>query len=117
MLKTENYIAFMTVCGFFVGLIFSTFSEIKADYFLFTTLGITLFFYSLTLITASYILKNDNVKTTYVLHKDIIEERLDQYITELEKRERVIQDIHDFVKTIEREEYEDKPLKEKKYVK
>ncbi|MBE0496534.1 MAG: hypothetical protein IBX45_09010 [Campylobacterales bacterium] len=45
MLKPENFIYFFTVCGFFIGLIFSIIAEATPVDFLVYTLEITLFFY------------------------------------------------------------------------
>ena len=44
-MRSENYIAFFTVSGFFIGLIFSIIEFDDIFYFLFYTLSITLFFY------------------------------------------------------------------------
>lgn len=45
MLKPENFIYFFTVCGFFIGLVFSLMLEAEPMDFLVYTLEITLFFY------------------------------------------------------------------------
>lgn len=44
-MRSENYVAFFTVCGFFIGMIFSIVKFDSAEGFLFSTLTITLFFY------------------------------------------------------------------------
>jgi len=44
-MRSENFIYFFTVCGFFIGLIFSVFNTQDPFELLIFTLGITLFFY------------------------------------------------------------------------
>jgi len=44
-MRSENYVAFFTVCGFFIGLIFSIVKVDTVLEFLFYTLAITLFFH------------------------------------------------------------------------
>lgn len=103
-MRTDNYIAFMTICGFFIGLIFSVGSDISIEYFLFSVFGITLFFYALTLATASYILRFYDVNAGYVLHKDVIERKLDGFVSELEHREKILHEIHEFIEDLNESE-------------
>lgn len=45
MIRPENFIYFFTVCGFFIGLIFSVINFIEPENILLYTAEITLFFY------------------------------------------------------------------------
>jgi len=86
VLQIENFIYFFTVCGFFIGLIFSivTFSA-PSDILLYSS-GITLFFYLFIHIVAINFIDFSRFEKN-IFNKKGHEEMSDYFIKELDTRE------------------------------
>ena len=63
-LRSENYVAFFTVCGFFIGMIFSMVKFDGALSFLLSTVTITLFFYLFIHVVLIFFLSAKEVEDT-----------------------------------------------------
>ena len=86
---SENFVYFFTVWGFFVGLIFSILKSFNAEGLLTYTLSITAFFYLFSHLIIAFYYKTMSVKT-YLFPKDVHEKNLDMYVTEIKKKEAII---------------------------
>ncbi len=95
-MKIENFIYFFTICGFFIGLIFSIINFNDPMYILFYTFLITLFFYLLIHLSIANFL---DIKTLSknIFDKSKYEEVSDYFIYELENREKKINSLVDVV--------------------
>jgi hypothetical protein len=61
----------------------------------------------ISITAASFFIKNIEFKPRYRIKKEKYETAIDTAIIELEKRERLIKDMYEFIKELEDEEYED----------
>jgi len=98
-MRSENYVAFFTVCGFFIGLIFSIVkSNGIVDLFLYT-MAITLFFHLfIHVVLLLFINANDNFQIPFDKHEH--EQLANAQVTELKEREdqitALLKSINDF---------------------
>ena len=98
-MRSENYIAFFTVCGFFIGLIFSIVkADAISDLFLYT-LSITLFFHMfIHLVLVQFIHANEVFNISF--DKEEHESLANMQILELKEREdqitTLLRSINDF---------------------
>ncbi len=98
-MRSENYVAFFTVCGFFIGLIFSL---VKADDILdllFYTISITLFFHMfIHVVFVKFILPNETFRIAF--DKQEHEALVKEQVQALKEREdhitTLIKSINDF---------------------
>jgi hypothetical protein len=85
-LRSENYVAFFTVCGFFIGMIFSMVKFNGALSFLLATLTITLFFYLFIHIVLIFFLSAKKVEDNLFYTEDY-ESISNRQIAEIKERE------------------------------
>jgi hypothetical protein len=104
VLKSENFIYFLTVIGFFIGLLFSIFNELEPEDFLYAILLLSGIFYIIGLASSSFFIKFNSVKNSFELNKDFLEKTIDMQIYELDKKEEFIREAYYFIKEIEQEE-------------
>lgn len=102
-MRAENFIYFLTVCGFFIGIMFSILVEIEPAMVLWTTISITAVFYMIGLASSAYFIKYIDIKAAYTLNKDYYEEQLDKARGQIEKREAYIRDSTRFIRMLEEE--------------
>ncbi len=86
-MKSENYVAFFTICGFFIGMIFSMLKFDLAENFLFGTLTITLFFYLFIHLVLIFFLSDKEVVADVLFDKKEYENLANIQISEIKKRE------------------------------
>jgi len=86
VLQTENFIYFFTVCGFFIGVVFSVLNFSNAGDILFYSGGITLFFYLFIHIVAINFVDYSRMGKM-MFDKKEYEEISDYFIKELDTRE------------------------------
>jgi uncharacterized membrane protein len=103
MIRPENFIYFLTVCGFFIGIIFSMVATIEPAMVLWTTISITAVFYMIGLASTSWFIKHIDIKAAYTLNRDYYEEQLDKARDQIEKRESYIRDSTRFIRKLEEE--------------
>ena len=89
MVKSENFIYFFTICGFFIGLVFSILNFEEPEEMLFYTLEITLFFYLIIHVAVMNFFDFSRIGKT-VFNKQEHENIGDYFIQELESREKVM---------------------------
>ncbi len=104
MFKAENFIYFLTVNGFFIGLIFAIMKNFEPFNFLFVVFIVTSFFYMLGLASSGIFIKYISAKQLFYLDKVNLEKAIDYQIGELEKREAEILEAHYFIQDIEDKE-------------
>ena len=98
-MRSENYVAFFTVCGFFIGLIFSIVKgNTVTDLFLYT-FAITLFFHMfIHVVLVNFINANEIFKIPF--DKNEHEELANAQVMELKEREdqitALLKSINDF---------------------
>jgi len=98
-MRSENYVAFFTVCGFFIGLIFSIVKvDTITDLFLYT-LSITLFFHMFIHVVLVYFTQANEIFDVS-FDKNEHEELANMQILELKEREdqitALLKSINDF---------------------
>jgi len=86
MLQTENFIYFFTVCGFFIGVIFSVLNFSSAYDILIYSAAITLFFYLFIHIAAINFVDYSKIGKM-MFNKKEYEEISDYFVKELDFRE------------------------------
>ena len=92
MVKSENFIYFFTVCGFFIGLMFSILNFSEAENILFYTFEITLFFY----LTIHIAVMNffDFSRIGKLVFNKVEHENISEYfIHELDNREKIMEGL------------------------
>ncbi len=99
-MRVENFVYFFTICGFFIGLVFSIINFSDPENILFYTALITLFFYLLVhAIIANFL----DIKTIskHIFNKEKYEEISDYFIYEIENRERRINSLVNIIENFE----------------
>jgi len=86
---SENFVYFFTVQGFFVGIIFGILKSFDAQGLLTYTFFITIFFYLFSHIVIALYFKTLSIKP-YGFQKDTHEKKLDYFVNEINKREKII---------------------------
>jgi uncharacterized protein YacL len=85
-LRSENFVAFFTVCGFFIGLIFSVIKFDAILDILFYTATITLFFYLFIHVVLIFYLSVMDQKISF-FEKESFESECNAQIREIKERE------------------------------
>lgn len=85
-MRSENYVAFFTICGFFIGMIFSMVKFESAEAFVLSTLTITLFFYLFIHVILIFFVKSKEMNHTY-FEKEDYEQFVNLQIGEIKERE------------------------------
>lgn len=85
----ENFVYFFTVQGFFVGIIFGILKSFDAEGLLIYTFFITAFFYLFSHIIIAFYYRTTLGKL-YFFPKEIHEKQLDIIVSEINKREKLI---------------------------
>ena len=94
-MQGANFVAFFTVQGFFIGIVFALLKGNSPESILFYTLMITGFFYLFSHFCVALYFRTMSSKSTY-FPKDLHEHQLDLIVHEISKREQYIE------KTIEK---------------
>jgi len=102
-MRPENFIYFLTVSGFFIGLLFSIFEGLEPGLMFYVTIGVTTIFYMIGLASASFFVKYVDLKVDYDLGTDKKEEYIKKVVLALEKREKYIDEVHSFIEDLEKE--------------
>lgn len=85
----ENFVYFFTVQGFFIGIVFGILKSFNAEGLLTYTFLITIFFYLFSHIIIAFYYKT-TVAKNYFFPKEQHEKKLDYYVIEINKREKLI---------------------------
>ncbi len=85
----ENFVYFFTVQGFFVGIIFGILKSFDAEGLLTYTFLITTFFYLFSHVIIAMYFRTLTAKS-YFFPKDLHERKLDLFVKEINKREKLI---------------------------
>ncbi len=100
MLRQENYLSFAIVVGFFLGLVFGVAKFDEPELMVLWTILSTMGIYLITTVCISvYYLFIDSHNTQ--LHKDKLEESLEYYRKEFDKKEQEVQNIRNFIKGLQ----------------
>lgn len=92
-MRAENFVAFATVMGFFLGIITSIVTSDDASTFFAYTILITFFFYFVSQFGASLFLRNLATKKQF-FPKDFHENELDLFVREINRREKMIDEVY-----------------------
>jgi hypothetical protein len=104
MFRSENFIYFLSVSGFFVGLIFATFQGFEPFEFVWSVIITFVVFYIIAMASTSFFIKYLSVKNIFQLDKVTLEQTIDYQINELDKKEDLIREAYHFIRKIENEE-------------
>ena len=85
----ENFVYFFTVQGFFVGIVFGILKSFDAEGLLVYTFFITTFFYLFSHIIIALYFRTLTAKA-YNFPKELHEKELDMFVSEITKREKLI---------------------------
>ncbi len=88
-MRSENYVAFFIVSGFFIGLIFSVIKFVAIEDIIFYTIAITLFFYLFIHAVLTFYLREPDTKVNF-FEKESYETVCNMQINEIKKREQKI---------------------------
>ena len=104
MFRSENFIYFLSVSGFFVGIIFAIFQGFEPIEFLYSVIITFTLFYIVALASTSFFIKYLSVRNIFELDKVNLEKTIDYQINELDKKEDLIREAYFFIRKIEEEE-------------
>ena len=90
-MQGANFVAFFTVQGFFIGVIFALLKADTAEGILYYTFMITMFFYLFSHLFVAFYFRTISSKSVY-FPKDLHETQLDKYVHEIAKREEYIEE-------------------------
>ncbi len=99
-MRGENFIYFLSVSGFFLGIIFGILKELDIKAFLYSIFLLTALFYIVGLGVVTFFIKYLDIKKIIYLDKKEIDSILDIQIKELEKKEDFIYESYEFIKKI-----------------
>ena len=100
-MRSTNFVAFLTVQGFFIGFVFSILKAQNAEDVLAYTLLITGFFYLFSHFIISFFIRYSPVRQEH-FPKLRHELDLDYYSNEISKREKVIDSAHEFLEALDK---------------
>jgi hypothetical protein len=89
-MRGANFVAFLTVQGFFIGLVFGLLKSDTAEGMLYFTFMITIFFYLFSHLCVAFYFRTIESKSAF-FPKDAHEHHLDLIIHEIKKREDFIE--------------------------
>jgi len=99
MVKSDNFIYFFTISGFFIGLVFSILNFSEPEEILFYTLEITLAFYLIIHLAIMNFFDLERM-STFIFNKKEHENISDYFIHELETREKVMENLLGSIETM-----------------
>ncbi len=91
-MRGANFVAFLTVQGFFIGVVFGLIKSDTAEGMLYYTFLITIFFYLFAHLSVAFYFRTIKSRGVY-FPKDAHEHHLDLIIHEIKKREDYIDDV------------------------
>ena len=101
MLKQENYVSFAIVVGFFLGVIFGIAKFDEPELMVLWAILATMGIYLITTVSVSvYYLFMDTANDAKV-HKAKLEESLEHYRKEFDKKEQEVQSIRNFIRSMQ----------------
>jgi len=104
MFRSDNFIYFFSVSGFFIGVIFAIFQGFEPFEFLFAVILTFTLFYLIAIASTVFFIKYLAVKNIFYLDKEGLERTIDFQINELDKKEDLIREAYYFIRKIEKEE-------------
>jgi hypothetical protein len=104
MFRSENFIYFLSVSGFFIGLVFAIMQGFEPIDFIFSVIVIFTIFYMIAIASTSFFIKYLRVKNIFYLDKESLEKTMDAQIEELDKKEEIIREAYYFIRKLEEEE-------------
>jgi len=107
MVSVNNFISFLTINGFFIGLLFGIIKLDDPIQIVVAVIFITAIFHMIAIAASAFFIKNLTFTPRYRIKKEKYETAIDTAIMELEKREVIIRDMYEFINQLEEEEYQD----------
>ena len=114
MFRSDNFIYFLSIMGFFLGIIFAILKGLEPFDFMVAVLITFTSFYIIALASTSFFIKYLSVKNIFHLDKENLEKTIDLQIEDLDKKEDMIREAYYFIKQIEEEELDLYKVKDKK---
>jgi hypothetical protein len=103
MFKNENFIYFLSVTGFFIGLVFAIMQGFEPFNFLIAVGIVFMSFYIIAVASTSFFIKYLGIKNIFYLDKTSLEKTIDAQIEELDKKEEIIREAYYFIRKLEEE--------------
>lgn len=97
-MRSDNFVAFITVQGFFIGLVFGLLKATSADGILVYTVLITVFFYLLAHFFVALFFRTMQARSHY-FPKAQHERDLDAFVREIAKREKMIESVQEMTRS------------------
>ena len=114
MFRSDNFIYFLSVMGFFMGIIFAILKGLEPFDFVVAVIITFTSFYIIALASTSFFIKYVSVKNIFHLDKENLEKTIDLQIEELDRKEDMIREAYYFIKKLEEEELDLYKVKDKK---
>jgi hypothetical protein len=114
MFRSENFIYFLSVNGFFIGLIFAIMQGLEPIDFIMAVIIVFTIFYMIAVASTGFFIKYLTIKNMFYLDKDGLEKTIDSQIEELDKKEDIIREAYYFIKKLEEEELDIYKSRDKK---
>jgi uncharacterized protein (DUF2164 family) len=102
-MRADNFIFFLTVSGFFIGLIFALLADFEPFLLVCVCVAITFIFYMIGLGASAFFVRYADIKIAYKLGSEYYETQLDKARSQIEKREIYIRDSIGFIRALEKE--------------
>jgi hypothetical protein len=99
----ENFIYFLTACGFFLGLLYSIFVDLGPIDICLSAMLLSMVFYIIGLASTSFFIRFVDMQSNFNIDRKQKEDALDKIVLRLEKREKFIRDSHEFIENLEKE--------------
>lgn len=106
-MSAQNFIGFLTLVGFFLGVIFALLKIPSAFEVPVAVVVVTIFFYMIGIVSSSLFVKYLEFKPRFKIQTDIYEKLYDKALHDLRHKESVIRDGVDFIAQLELEEAQD----------
>lgn len=106
-MSAQNFIGFLTILGFFIGVIFALLKMHSAFEIPIAVCVVTILFYMIGIVSSSLFVKFLELKPRFRIQTEIYEKVYDKALFELRRKESVITDGVEFIKRLEMEEAEE----------
>ncbi|MEY4504241.1 MAG: hypothetical protein RL154_534 [Pseudomonadota bacterium] len=106
-MSAQNFIGFLTIVGFFLGIIFALLKMPDAFEVPIAVCVVTILFYMIGIVSSSLFVKFLDFKPRFTIQTDIYEKVYDKALFELRRKEINIKEGVDFIKKLEMEEAEE----------
>ncbi|MDR2906339.1 MAG: hypothetical protein LBU73_10355 [Helicobacteraceae bacterium] len=102
-MRPENFIFFLSSCGFFIGIIFGVLADFEPMGIIYSCAAFTALFYMIGLCAGAFFIRALDIKAAYTIDSEYYETQLDKARAQIERREVNIRDATRFIRVLEQE--------------